>query len=102
MSIHIGDVGTIFSVTCLDGSEILDVSTASERIIYFKKPNNGPIIGPFTLSVPGGGTDGIVTYAFAEGDLDAEGNWTYQVYITLESGIKHSDYGAFTVYPNLV
>ena len=101
MSIHLADVVTVFQVTCLDGPDILDVSGASVRQVYFQKPNNGDVIGPFTLAVPNGGDDGIVTYTFESGDIDETGEWTYQVYITLASGIRHSDWGRFTVYPNL-
>jgi hypothetical protein len=102
MSIHKADYGTIFSVTCLDGSEILDVSGATNRQIYFQRPNNGSILGPKTLVVPNGGSDGIVTYTFLTNELDTVGDWTYQIYLTYASGLWHSDYGKFTVYANLV
>ncbi len=101
MSIHKADEGTVFTITWLDGSEILDVSGATKREVTFKKPNNGALVGPKTLVVPNGGTDGVTTYTFANGDLTVDGTWEWQGYIEFASGKWHADSGKFTVYPNL-
>lgn len=110
MSIHYLDEGTIFQITLMDGSDILDVSSATSVVAYFKRPNNGTVLGPKTLTKPNGGTDGLVQYIWGTGELDTIGEWTFQVYVTFPSGIWHSDYspdgggigGKFTVYANLV
>jgi len=102
MSIHLNDYGTLFTVLCEDISDILDVSSATVLQMYFRRPNNGTIFGPRDLSKPGGGTDGLVSYTWAVGEIDTIGKWTYQVYLTFPWGLWHSEPGYFTVYENLV
>lgn len=106
MSIHKADVGTIFTITCLEGSEVLDVSDATSREVYFQKPNNGAVIGPFEMEVPNGGEDGICTYTFEAGQLDTVGEWAFQVHLEFPEGEFWSDWhdraGKFTVYGNMI
>ena len=101
MSIHKSDEGTIFTITWIDGGELLDVSDALVRQVTFKHPNGGALLGPKTLSIPGGGEDGVTIYVFETGDLDTEGTWEWQGYIEFADGKFHADSGKFTVYPNL-
>lgn len=101
MSFHLNDEGTQFTITWLDGAEILDISDAIVREVTFKKPNNGALVGPKTLTVPNGGQDGVSVYIVEEAVLDEVGTWEWQGYIEYVDGKYHADQGKFTVYPNL-
>ena len=101
MSFHFADEGTQFLITWLDDAEILDISDAIVRQVTFKKPNNGAIVGPKTLTVPNGGEDGVSVYVIETGVLDTVGTWEWQGYIEYASGKWHADSGKFSVYPNI-
>lgn len=101
MSSHVNDEGTVFTITWYDAGQILDVSTATLLQVTFKKPNNGALVGPKTLSMPNGGEDGITIYTIESGILDTAGDWEWQGYIEFASGKWHADSGKYTVRPNL-
>jgi len=97
--IHVGDIGTIFRVTLMDGSSVLDVSGATTLEIIFKKPNNSNLTK--TAILTGDGTDGIVQYTTVIGDLDSAGKWAMQANVVLSAGSWKSNVSTFRVHENL-
>ena len=101
--IHLGDIGTVFEVTIMDGKSVVNVSTATDITFHFKKPSGTLITktGQFATN----GSDGKVKYTTISGDLDelaVKGKtWKYQVEITLPYWHGKSDIGEFEVHPNL-
>jgi len=97
--IHQDDIGTIFPMTVKSGDAAVDISSATEKKILFKKPD-GEILTK-TAAFYTDGVDGIIQYAAAQGDLDTTGKWKIQARVTLSSGTWSSDIGEFTVYKNV-
>jgi hypothetical protein len=97
--IHVGDIGTVFEVTLQDCDVPLDVSTATEQIIYLLKPD-GTLLEKDSVFTTDG-TDGKIQYVAIAGDLDQEGSWKIQAKVTLPSGSWSSDIDKFKVTGNL-
>jgi hypothetical protein len=97
--IHKDDIGTRFQVTIMDGSSVVDVSTATTKQIILRKPDETNLTKDASFYTDG--TDGIITYTTTEGDLDVAGVWQIQAYIIIGSNKWHTDIGTFRVYPNL-
>lgn len=99
--VHVGDRGTVFRVTVLEQGQTLDVSTSTNRTLYFRKP-----VSDTVLSVPAvfttDGTDGNIEYVIQSGDLDEAGCWRVQAVLTFPGDALWSgEVGDFMVYPNL-
>jgi glycerol-3-phosphate dehydrogenase len=98
--IHIGDIGTIFEVTLLDDTAIVDISNATDLVIVFQKPDKTIINNTAVLSSDG--TDGKMQYVVAlDTELDQKGNWKIQGIVELPTGKWSSDIDKFKVYENL-
>ena len=98
--IHIGDIGTIFEVTLLDGLAIVDISAATLMEIIFVKPDKTKVVNTAVLS--GTGTDGKMRYIILlASELDIKGNWEIQGRVTLPTGTWSTDIDKFKVYKNL-
>jgi len=97
--IHVGDIGTVFSITVKDGVKVVDVSSASSKNVIFAKPD-GTVLN-FSGTYETDGTDGIVNYTTVLGDLDLIGMWSIQVHIVMPNGEWKSDIGSFDVFSNL-
>jgi len=97
--IHKNDIGTKFLVTVKDGTTAVDISTATEKLIIFKKPDGGILTKTCTFETDG--TDGKVFYCSVSGDLNETGSWEIQVSITLSTGTWKSSTNCFIVYGNL-
>lgn len=97
--IHKDDIGTVFTLTVKDGSAVVNVASASSKLIKFRKP--GGVIISKTAEFVTDGTDGKIKYTAIAGDLDQSGPWTFQAVLTFASGTWSSDIHKFTVYPNL-
>jgi len=98
--IHIGDVGTIFEVTLMDGVAIVDIALASVMQIIFEKPDKTKVTNTAVLT--GDGTDGKMQYVIAaDTELDAKGSWKIQGKVTLPSGSWSTDIDKFKVFENL-
>lgn len=100
MAIHQDDTGTAFIITLKDNNGVVfDVSGASERKIFFRKPSGTIISKDMTLVTSG--TDGKVRYVTGIGDIDEAGNWKMQVKITISGAVKRSNIYKFKVERNL-
>ena len=97
--IHVGDVGTAFTVTMMDGSLAVDLSTTTVLQIIFKKQDATTIERDAELVTDG--ADGQMRYVTVAGDLDMAGNWSLQGYIESATGKWHSTVQEFRVYANL-
>lgn len=97
--IHENDVGTELRITLVDDSTPVDVSGASSIIFVFKKPS-GTMVEK-TGSLYSDGTDGKVKYITESGFLDEDGEWKYQVELSIGSSTWSSDIGCLTIHPNL-
>ena len=97
--IHKNDIGTILRVTIYDGSTIVDISTATTKTIYLRKPNG--VILTKTAVFYTDGSDGIIQYIVQSTDLDQDGTWGIQAYIVLSDGSWRTDMSTFIVYRNI-
>ena len=98
--IRVGDVGTTFEDTVKDqDGEIVDISTASNLDMIFRKPDDTPVVQ--TADLTGDGSDGKMEYVTVEGDLDQAGEWQRQGLVEVGGGIWRTDIKKFRVYDNL-
>lgn len=97
--IHKDDIGTVFTLTVKDGSTVVNVASASSKVIKFRK-QSGTILSK-TAEFVTDGTDGKIKYTTIAGDLDESGPWTFQAVLTFASGTWSSDIHKFTVHANL-
>lgn len=93
------DVGTQFIITVYDGTEIMDLSDATDKIITFRKPDYSLL--EVTPSFYTDGTDGKLRYISTAGILTPHGFWNLQATITTASGSWSSTKHEFTVSQNL-
>lgn len=97
--IHVDDIGTIFRLTFLQSGSVVDLSTATTKQIWFKKPS-GEILTK-TASFYTDGTDGILQYTVVSGDLDEKGTYEIQGFVVITAGTFHSDVQTFQVNRNI-
>lgn len=98
--IHLNDIGTIFKLSIKDCQNgIVDISSATNVMITFKKPSGSSMVKLGTLFTDG--TDGIVQYVTIANDLDEIGSWKIQAKVNLPTGSWNSNIESFKVYDNL-
>jgi len=97
--IHKNDIGVQFTVTLLDDTDAVDLSSASTLQLLFKKPGGSLLTK--TASFVTDGTDGKIKYTTISGDLDEVGSWKLQAYIVIAANSWHSDYIGFKVHRNI-
>ena len=97
--IHKKDIGTIIEVTVKGGQNPIDISSATVKTFYFKKPS-GKVLTKDAIFVTNG-TDGKLKYVMVAGDLDEAGAWELQVYLELSTGTWRSSIAGFGVHKNI-
>jgi len=97
--IRLGDIGTVFEITLMEDSDVVDVSSATTKQIIFEDPSGTTRTKPAAFSTTG--ADGKIKYTSVSGDLNRTGKWKMQAYVETPSGKWHSDIASFRVYPNL-
>lgn len=98
--IHIGDIGTIFILTIMDGTEIVNISSASTMEITFTDPSSSKTV--HTASLTTDGTDGKMEYETSSPGILAEaGEWQWQGRIVIPSGDWKTNILTFDVETNL-
>lgn len=97
--IHVGDVGTVFTLTVTDGSAAVDISSATVKQMSFRKPDRTVVAKDAVFSTAG--TDGKLKYTAVAGDFDQDGHWLLQAYVEIDAGDFHSDVIHFNVLANL-
>lgn len=99
--IHQYDVGTQIRATITNSATDLpeDISGATTKKFWFRKPSNTILrrSGIFLTN----GSDGVMYYNFASGELDECGIWRFQGYVIISGGNYHSDEHNFKVYQNV-
>lgn len=97
--IHVGDIGTVFLGTVMDGSSVVDVSGATTKQLFFKKPDDTVLTK--TAAFTTDGSDGKIQYASIAADLDIAGWWNWQGKLILPGGTWRTDVHRFQVHVNL-
>lgn len=99
--IHVGDVGTVITLTIYedDGTTVVDVSSATTKTIYFKKPDGTKLAA--TAGFTTTGTDGKIAYTTVAGDVSVAGVWEVQGYVEIGTAKYYSTKGRFQVHGNL-
>jgi hypothetical protein len=97
--IHKYDIGTAITIAVRDCEGIVDLSSASSIRIKFLKPDKTSLT--VTATLVNSGTDGLIRYITASGDLNVVGMWSYEVLVTVGSNFWSSDVGTFRVYSNI-
>ena len=98
--VRVGDIGTLFRATILDGSTAVDVSSASPMVLTFKPPRSTSFTKATTFTTDG--INGQVEYTSTGADvIDEPGSWKLQWVATLTAGTFKSDMYEFTVHKNL-
>lgn len=97
--IRLEDIGTIFEITLMDDTEVVDISGATLMQIRFAKPD-GTIMLKTAVHTTNG-SDGKLQYTTILNDLDQVGIWQKQAYIELPTGKWNSDIDKFKVHDNL-
>lgn len=96
---HVGDIGTVITVTVQDAGVAIDISAATVKQLILRNPARGTVVKD--ASFVGGGSAGQLSYTTVTGDLSQDGEWQLQALITLPSGTWRSTYAPFYVYENL-
>lgn len=99
--IHIGDVGTVIRLTVIedDGKTPVNVSEATVKKFYFRKPNGVKFNKPAEFDSDG--TDGKLKYVTLENDIDVTGRWEVQARIEIGTAKYYSIKTTFIVHENL-
>lgn len=100
--IHVGDVGTQFTLTITDAnnvSAVFDISAATLLQMTFVRGDGTSIT--VTASFVTNGTDGKMQYVSILGDIAVSGNWQVQGYIVLPKGKWHTSTAKFKVFDNI-
>jgi len=97
--IHVNDIGTRFLATIQDNGTIVDISSASQIQMIFRRPNDEVFyrVGSLLTS----GVDGKVYYDTVSGDLSNVGMHKLQAKVYLPSGTYYTDIYSFQVNCNL-
>ena len=98
--IHLGDVGTVFILTVMDGAAIVDISAATVMKINLVSPTTDKTTHTATHTTDG--TDGKMEYATSDASvLDEIGTWQWQGQVTLPTGAWKTNILTFAVLDNL-
>jgi len=99
--IHVGDVGTVFTLTITEtnGTTAVDISTATVKTFYFMKPDGTKVNK--TASFTTNGTDGKLTYTTAAADISMAGTWQVQAYVEIGTSKYYSSKTTFAVHSNI-
>ena len=98
--IHVGDTGTVFERTVLNGGTPMDISQATLRQFIFMKPDKTSLTIDAEFATDG--TDGVLRCTSTSTMLDQPGYWKLQVHIVTATSDRKSDIDIFTVTRNLV
>lgn len=97
--LHYGDIGTVIRITVNEDNVAKDVSGATAKAFKFRKPSGATVNKNASFETDG--TDGVLRYVTADGDLDEAGLWRVQVLLEIGTGSWSSDIAEFRVDPNL-
>ena len=98
-SIHVDDIGTVFEATILENAAPVNISGATTRQLWFKRPDGTVLKKTATLTSTG--LDGRMQYTAVSGDLSHAGEWSWQAYLVFSTGTWYSDIQTFEVVRHL-
>ena len=98
-NIQVGAINLLLELEIREGYGVLDISTATIKNIIIEKPDDTVMVktGNFLTD----GKDGVLYYRTSGSDLDLEGVYNAQAYISMPDFTGYSTPISFTVYPNL-
>jgi hypothetical protein len=99
--IHQNDIGTRFLLTVKDGTDLVDISSATALDVDFRKPSDTVINRSASKFNDGSAVSGVMYYDAVVGDLDEIGKYKLQGKVYLPSGTFHTDIHTFQVHCNL-
>jgi len=99
--IHVGDIGTQFKFTVLDGGSKVDLSEATLRQVTFRKPDDSTVTRTASVFGDGSESSGVMYYNSVAGDLIQAGEHKVQGKVTIPSGTFSTDIYTFPVHCNL-
>ena len=106
VEVHKGDIGTSFQMTFKDGTNVVDVSgatNATDKQIYFTSPAGTAVTENASFATTNSGSDGKIEFTTTSVDnINALGYWKWQGKITLSGSTWKSDTHEFRVFDNLV
>jgi hypothetical protein len=97
--IHLGDVGTDLIGLVKEKGVVLDISAATDMMLYFKPPSG--TVKEETAALYTDGTDGKLVYTTVADWLDEIGIWEVQAGFALGSWSGRTSVGSFPVFANL-
>lgn len=97
--VRVGDIGTTFQFTIKDGADVVNISSATTKQIFFTKPDGSVLTKSATFLTDG--SDGIMYYTAIAGDLDTCGIWQAQGYLVFPGSSYKTSIIKFTVHRNL-
>lgn len=100
--IHVGDVGTTLLCSFVDdtpAAAAFDISLATTKEIIFERPDGTAFARAGTFETDG--TDGVLLYNLATGDIQVDGYWYLQGHVVFASGDElHTNRIRFRVRKN--
>ena len=83
--ININDIGTDYRITVTEDDAAVNISTASDLAILFKKPDGTTV--EYAASKLTDGVDGVLHYQTVAGVIDQAGEWQYYGKVTFGAGL---------------
>lgn len=77
--IHLGDYGFVGRLTLTEDGTAVNISTYTTKEFVIEKPDETTMTVDADFAT--NGTDGILEYVFADGDIDQAGLWTVRAII---------------------
>lgn len=98
--IQLNDIGTEINITIKQDGTPVNLSDATNILLYCSPPNNtGTKI--FEASIKTDGVDGNIYYVTGSSDFDVIGTWEMQVYVYFGANIFHSNIWKVKVLRNV-
>jgi hypothetical protein len=93
--------GAVIDLTITEDDTALDISGFTSSQSAFMKAPDGKVVTK-TCAFKSDGTDGVITFTIADGDLGQSGDWSIQAYIQSVSQSIYSESKPFKVGKKLL
>lgn len=98
--LHLYDYGTVLKINVVDSAgNSQSISDATDILFLLEKPNESIISRSGILTTDG--SDGLIQYTVASGDLDMAGIWSIQGRVFTPGGSYSTSISEFRVDKNL-
>lgn len=89
-NVFVGDYGIVITITFKDEDGTLqDVSSFTTKKVFSRSPDGRKIVTS-TAGFTSDGTDGKITYSYANGDIDRDGVWKAQAELNNGTAVVYS------------